>query len=222
MSTAPAQPMHDTDHESSWWRGTVWSLASKARTDWWKTSRQRSTMTPVDSERRDNGCVSSLLNCIHVSLTCVLSLSLSPTHHGCMERCKEPKMRREEMRKDVLREMRRPFFGGITWSNVSFWWQGAAGFAAESGYTCLITMYILRKWISWLISKGCICFWHFVLLWQSQQNVTSRQATPASSDDGLSSLLLSAGLKFMKVCNNNHVLCLIWHKTKDQLPFARL
>lgn len=48
MRTAPAQPMHVTDQESSWWRGTVWSLASKARTDWWKTIRERSTMTPVE------------------------------------------------------------------------------------------------------------------------------------------------------------------------------
>ncbi len=60
------------------------------------------------------GCVSSLLNCIHVSLTCVLSLRLSPAHHGCMERRKETKVRREEMRTDGLREMRRPFLGGIT------------------------------------------------------------------------------------------------------------
>lgn len=46
MRTAPAQPMHDTDQESSWCRGTVWSLASKAKTDWWKTTKQRSTKTP--------------------------------------------------------------------------------------------------------------------------------------------------------------------------------
>lgn len=46
MRTAPAQPTQDTDQESSWCRGTVWSLASKARTDWWKTSTQRSTKTP--------------------------------------------------------------------------------------------------------------------------------------------------------------------------------
>lgn len=49
MRTAPAQPMHDTDQESSWCRGTVWSLASKAKTDWWKTTRQRSTKTPGEN-----------------------------------------------------------------------------------------------------------------------------------------------------------------------------
>lgn len=52
MRTAPAQPMHDTDQESSWWRGTVWSLARKAMTDWWNTIRQRSTMIPVEELRR--------------------------------------------------------------------------------------------------------------------------------------------------------------------------
>ncbi len=36
-----------------------------------------------------NRCVSSLLHCIHVSLTCVLSLSFSPSHRGCMERSEE-------------------------------------------------------------------------------------------------------------------------------------
>ncbi len=61
-----------------------------------------------------HGRVLSLLNCIHVSLTCVLSVRLSPAHQGCMERLKETKVRREEMRKDVLREMRRPFLGGVT------------------------------------------------------------------------------------------------------------
>ncbi len=33
---------------------------------------------------------------------------------GCMERRKETKVRREEKKKDVLREMRRPFLGGVT------------------------------------------------------------------------------------------------------------
>lgn len=63
MRTAPAQPMHDTDQESSWWRGTVWSLARRARTDWWKTIRERSTKTPVeeteDSHRDIRGRLSA-------------------------------------------------------------------------------------------------------------------------------------------------------------------
>lgn len=46
MRTAPAQPRQDRDQEKRWERGTVWSLASKASTDWWKTSRDRSTRTP--------------------------------------------------------------------------------------------------------------------------------------------------------------------------------
>ncbi len=104
------------------------------------------TPPPLSSARRENcglpsallahkGCISSLLNCIHVSLTCVLPLHLSSSHSGCMERCKETKERREEMRKDVLREMRRPFLGGVTWSDIPLWWHGAAGFAAESGWS---------------------------------------------------------------------------------------
>ena len=48
MSTAPAQPIHDTDQENLWSRGTVWSLARKATTDWWKTTRDRSTRMPVE------------------------------------------------------------------------------------------------------------------------------------------------------------------------------
>lgn len=55
MRTAPAQPRHDTDHESSWWRGTVWSLAKNARTDWWKTSRDSSTKTPAYKDGGSDG-----------------------------------------------------------------------------------------------------------------------------------------------------------------------
>ncbi len=68
------------------------------------------------------GCVSSLLNRIYVSLTCVLSLHLGPPRCGCMERSKETKVRREEMRKDVFREMRHPFLCGVTWSDIPLWW----------------------------------------------------------------------------------------------------
>ncbi len=32
---------------------------------------------------------------------------------------------------------------------------------------------LLRKRISWLIAKHFIYFWHFVLTWRSQQNITS-------------------------------------------------
>ena len=39
--------------------------------------------------QRNNGCIPSLLNCIHVSLTCVFSLRLSPSHCGCKERGNE-------------------------------------------------------------------------------------------------------------------------------------
>lgn len=39
--------MHDTDQERWWATGTVCSLASKASTDWWKTTRDRSTRTPA-------------------------------------------------------------------------------------------------------------------------------------------------------------------------------
>ncbi len=51
---------------------------------------------------------------IHVSLTCVLSLRLSPAHRGCMERHKETKVRREEMKEDVLKETRRLFLNSVT------------------------------------------------------------------------------------------------------------
>ncbi len=68
---------------------------------------------------------------LHVSFTCVLPLCLSPAHRGCMERRKETKVRREEMRKDVLREMRRPFLGGVTWHDVPLWWHRVAGFARK-------------------------------------------------------------------------------------------
>ncbi len=65
----------------------------------------------------------------------------------------------------------------------------------------------LRKQIRWLITKHYICFWHFVLPWQSQLNVTSRN-TASCHDAPSSSLLLSADLtgKIMNMCNNNHVL----------------
>ncbi len=59
-------------------------------------------------------CFSGLLKCIHISLTCIFSLCVSSTHRGCMERHREIKLRREEMRQDVLREMRRPFLCGVT------------------------------------------------------------------------------------------------------------
>ncbi len=49
---------------------------------------------------------------------CFPHLHLSPAHRGCMERCKETKVRREEMRKDILREMRRCDLGGVTWGDV--------------------------------------------------------------------------------------------------------
>ncbi len=88
------------------------------------TDRCRSRVTCETGEEEEldqgaesishQGCISSLLNCICVSFTCVLSLHLSPAHRGCMERRKETKARREEMRKDILGEMRRPFLGGVT------------------------------------------------------------------------------------------------------------
>ncbi len=62
-------------------------------------------------------------------------LHLSPAHRGCLERRKETKVRREEMRKDVLKEMRRPFLGGVAWSDVPLWRHRAAGCAAESGWS---------------------------------------------------------------------------------------
>ncbi len=47
------------------------------------------------------------------------------------------------------------------------------------GYVLTHLIITVRKQMSWLIVKRCICFWHFVLAWQSQQNVTSRNAAPA-------------------------------------------
>lgn len=45
---APAEPTQTTDQDSSWCKGTEWSLDSRASTDWWNSRTERRTRTPVD------------------------------------------------------------------------------------------------------------------------------------------------------------------------------
>lgn len=53
---APAEPTQATDQDSSWCKGTEWSLDSRASTDWWNSRTERRTRTPVDGFKR-NGII---------------------------------------------------------------------------------------------------------------------------------------------------------------------
>lgn len=59
-----------------------------------------------------------VLNYIYVSLTCIFSLHVGPSHQGCIERRKET-MWGERKRGN----MTRPFLWSVTSRDVRFWWQ---------------------------------------------------------------------------------------------------
>ncbi len=81
---------------------------------WLKTTSSKMNKMCSSSLHSKTNCLThrvhpKSLNSVHVSLTCLFSLHLSPSHWGCLER--------------RMREIRCLFLWSVTWSDVRFWWR---------------------------------------------------------------------------------------------------
>ncbi len=102
----------------------------------------------TSAQQRDHGYISSLLSCIHISLTYVLSLHLNPAHRGCMEMQRNPSEERGN-------EERQEKWDVLSW---------VASHEATSLYHDADTMDLLKK-VAGVFSHYCCLLCFFLFKW---------------------------------------------------------